>query len=75
MLGLFLLGIASKKAERPEAVVAVAVGVAVISWMTLSPGLPEGSPWRSPFHAQMTTVVGTLTIFLVGVAGARLLSR
>ena len=72
MFGLFLLGFASRKAKRPEAMIAVVLGILVILWMTLSPGLPETSMWRSPFHGQMITVVGTLTIFLVGVVGARL---
>lgn len=75
MLGLFLLGVFSTRTSRPEAMVGVAVGVLVILWMTLSPNLPEGSSLRSPLHAQMTTVVGTLTIFLVGAWGSRLSAR
>ena len=75
MLGLFLLGVCSRKTQRPEAMAAVAVGVLVILWMTLSPNLPEASPWRSSLHVQMTTVVGTLSIFVVGAFGARLRGR
>lgn len=70
LLGLFLLGMISRRARRPAAVLAVAVGVTVILWMTFSPRLPAGL--RSPLHSNMITVVGTLTIFLVGVAAARL---
>ena len=55
MFGLFLLGFASRKAKRPEAMIAVVLGILVILWMTLSPGLPETSMWRSPFHGQMIT--------------------
>ncbi len=72
MLGLFLLGVFGRKSQRPEAMIAVSVGVLVILWMTLSPNLPDGSPWRSPLHVQMTTVVGTLTIFWVGALGSRI---
>jgi SSS family solute:Na+ symporter len=35
--------------------------------MTLSPRLPAGSLLRSPFHSNMIIVVGTLTIFWVGL--------
>lgn len=67
MLGLFLLGMISRYAGRPAAATGVVVGVAVIAWMSLSvdPRVPE---WlRNPLHANMTIVVGTLTIFLVGM--------
>ena len=67
VLGLFLLGFISRRTDRPAAVTAVAAGVLVIFWMTFSPHLPDESYLRSPFHANMIIVVGTLTIFLVGV--------
>ena len=67
MLGLFLLGMISKSARKPAALTGVLTGLAVIVWMTLSPRLPETSLLRSPFHANMIIVVGTLTIFLVGI--------
>jgi hypothetical protein len=41
----------------------------VICWMTFPYHLPEAL--RSPFHAHMITVIGTLTIFGVGVACSR----
>ncbi len=72
MLGLFLLGMISRRAGNPAAATAVVTGVLVILWMTLSPGsgvVPE--EWHNPFHSFMTVVVGTLTILLVGL----LLSR
>lgn len=72
MLGLFLLGRVTKSAQRPDAALAVGAGLLVIAWMTLSPQFPEGSMWRNPLHANMTIVVGTLTIFLVGSLLARL---
>ena len=67
VLGLFLLGFISRRADRPAAVTAVVIGVVVIFWMTFSPLLPDESYLQSPFHANMIIVVGTLTIFLVGV--------
>lgn len=65
ILGLFLLGYIGKNVRASNAVTGVIVGVIVIGWMSLSPLLVEG-PWRSPFHASLTIVFGTLTIFLCG---------
>ena len=75
LLGLFLLGMIVRRAGRPAAACGVAAGVLVIGWMTLSPRLPESIAWlRSPLHANMVIVVGTLTIFAVGAVVARLVS-
>lgn len=68
ILGLFLLGLLSK-AKNPQAVFAVILGVVVIGWMSLSAiliqnGMPE--IFANPLHTNMTIVMGTLTIFLVG---------
>jgi len=72
LLGLFLLGMVSRKASQPAAATGVLVGILVISWMTL-PALIEVRPeLRNPLHANMTIVVGTLTIFLVGLAVTQL---
>jgi SSS family solute:Na+ symporter len=72
MLGLFLLGLISRRAGNPAAVTAVVVGVLVILWMTLTPG---SAAWpvefQSPFHSFMTVVVGTLVILLVGLGVSR----
>jgi SSS family solute:Na+ symporter len=76
MLGLFLLGLISRRAGNAAAVTAVIAGVLVILWMTLTPG---SSAWpealRSPFHSFMTVVVGTLVILLVGLGASSLKSR
>ena len=77
MLGLFLLGLLSRRAGSRAGAVGVAVGVLVILWMTLSPKW-EGplAPFRSPFHNFLTIVFGTLAILLIGFALAgRLDSR
>ncbi len=72
MLGLFLLGIISKKAKNAEAVFAVVIGIIVILWMTFSGMIePEYSWLKFTLHSNMIIVVGTLTIFLTGI----LLSR
>ncbi len=67
MLGLFLLGLISRRAKNPAAVTGVICGILVIVWMTVS-GEWSGSlaPLRSPFHNFMVIVIGTLTILLIG---------
>jgi SSS family solute:Na+ symporter len=70
MLGLFLLGLISRRAQRFTALAAVVAGILSIIWMSLS----NTSLWpislacfRNPLHELMTTVVGTLAILLVGL--------
>ena len=76
MLGLFLLGMIARRAGNAVAGIGVTAGVLVIIWMTLSPRIPETMAFlRSPFHGFMTTVLGTLTILLVGVVLSRLFPR
>lgn len=68
MLGLFLLGIMSKKTKSDQAIVAVIVGILVILWLTFSPQLPAAyDAFKSVLHINMVIVVGTLTIFFTGV--------
>lgn len=67
MLGLFLLGLISKKAGNSEAIAATLIGVMVIIWMTFSYLIPEHYTFlKYPLHANMIIVVGTLMIFLSG---------
>ena len=55
--------------------IGVVVGALVIFWMTL-PMLLNVPAWlRNPLHANLTIVVGTLTIFLVGLAVAQIRAR
>jgi len=73
MLGLFLLGLISKKARNPAAVTGVIIGILVILWMTFSPKWTGPlRMFRSPFHNFMIIVIGTLTILLVGMGVSRL---
>jgi SSS family solute:Na+ symporter len=76
MLGLFLLGMISRRAGNPAAVAGVIAGIVVLCWMTLSKYLT--GPWeslRSPFHAFLIPVFGTLTILLLGLLISRLAQR
>lgn len=71
MLGLFLLGFLSARATSGSAAVGVTAGVAVILWLTLSPGWTGSiEAYRSPFHGFLTIVFGTVTILGVGWAAS-----
>jgi SSS family solute:Na+ symporter len=75
VLGLFLLGLICRRADNVAGAIGVVVGAIVIFWMTL-PMLLKVPPWlRNPLHAHLTIVVGTLTIFLVGMAVAQIRRR
>ena len=65
MLGLFLLGLVCHKVKRTNGVVAVAVGLAVIAWMSF---------W-APLHTYLTIVFGTMAIFLTGFVLTKLTSK
>lgn len=68
MLGLFLLGIVSRRTKSAEAFTAVLIGVVVILWMTFSVNLPGKYAFlRNPMNNNMIIVIGTLTIFLTGL--------
>lgn len=72
MLGLFLLGLVSRRANNPAAATGVIIGVLVIFWMSLSPRLSEEwAQFRSPFHSFMVIVIGTMTILFVGLLISR----
>ena len=70
MLGLFLLGLIARKADNVAALTGVIIGVLVICWTTFADAFPENL--RSPFHANMIIVIGTLSIFLVGLGVSRI---
>ncbi len=76
MLGLFLLGLISKRATNSDAIVGTIVGICVILWMTFSYLIPENMAYlRNPLHANMIIVVGTLTIFLFGNISRKLRTK
>ncbi|MBN9381199.1 MAG: sodium:solute symporter [Chitinophagaceae bacterium] len=72
MLGIFLLGIFSRRTGNHVAMIAAVIGVLVIAWMTFSPRLPASlGTLKNPFDKNMVIVIGTLSIFLVGVILSR----
>ena len=73
MLGLFLLGALSRRAGSVQAGIGMAAGVLVLLWASLSNKLDW--PLANPLHAFMTTVLGTLTIFALGIALSRRRAR
>ena len=78
VLGLFLLGFMCKNVDKAYAAIGVVLGVIVIGWMSLSPiFFTDGflSDFRSPFHANLTIVFGTLVIFLTGFLLSKIFNR
>lgn len=78
ILGLFLLAYVGKNIRQKYAAIGVVLGVLIIGWISLSPLIPDGSGWvsfRSPFHANLTIVIGTVVIFLVGFVGTAWVNR
>lgn len=70
IVGLFLLGMISKRATNAAAATGVCLCALVICWMVLSQQAwwPEAlSDLRNPMHSYMTIVVGTLTILVTGL--------
>ncbi len=71
MLGLFLLGLISRRAQSPHAAIAGTVGVFLIAWLALSPISniwPEAwNSWKNPLHKNMTIIIGTTSIVLIGM--------
>jgi len=69
VLGLFLLGFIVRKTSSRQAAFAVLAGVLVIGWMSLPAMLKLAGTdfsWSQPLHSNMTIVMGTLTIFVIG---------
>jgi len=68
MLGLFLLGLVSRQVQNREALLATITGVFVIAWLSLPGLIPEKyAMFRSSLNINMTIVVGTLSIFCLGI--------
>ncbi len=69
MLGLFLLAALSRRARSPQAIIGMVIGLLVIIWAVFSQ--KWGVSWANPLHGFMTTVIGTLAIFLTGIVLSR----
>ena len=72
MLGLFLLGIAVRKAKNVNALLGVICGILVIAWISAYEWLhlpPTG------LHGNLSIVCGTVVIFLVGFITANIFGR
>lgn len=69
MLGLFLLGLISRRVQSPGAIAGVVAGVLVIAWLSMPSLLGDAVPEaiRSPLHSYLTIVIGTVTILVVGL--------
>lgn len=74
MLGLFLLGMVSRRVRNPGAIAGVVAGVLMIAWLSLPSLLGDTVPEaiRNPLHGNLTIVIGTATILVVGLLVASL---
>ncbi|MCC6493916.1 MAG: sodium:solute symporter, partial [Pirellulales bacterium] len=70
ILGIFLLSLACKKATSAAALFAATIGVLLIIWMSPPSWMELPQDLRSQLDGNLTMVVGTLSIFLVGWAVA-----
>ncbi len=68
MLGLFLLALVIRKPNRTAAIIAVALGLCVIAWMSLP-------VFKCPIHTYLTIVFGTTTIFVAGLVLTKLFNK
>ncbi len=78
MLGLFLLGYFTRKANNAAAISGVVAGVLVIAWISLSPILFKDSDlqkYASSFHSYLSIVAGTTAILIVGFISGHLISQ
>jgi solute:Na+ symporter, SSS family len=67
VLGLFLLGLVSRKADNVAGAIGTICGLLVIVWMFLPQLVEMPKSLRNTWHTNLTVVVGTLVIFLVGM--------
>ncbi len=77
MLGIFLLGLISRRANNAAAMTGTIAGLLMILWLSLvKPGswLADQGVKASPFHDFFTIILGTTLIVLVGALLARLSS-
>ncbi len=66
MLGLFLLGCASRRVRSAQAAVATLLGVGVVAWVVFA---------QKTFHANLSIVFGTVVLFASGLGLAALRRR
>jgi solute:Na+ symporter, SSS family len=68
MLGLFLLGLVGKKVNSNNAAIAIMIGIIVIVWLSFNEMISNQIGWlKTSLHANMIIVIGTLTIFVIGI--------
>lgn len=83
LLGLFLLGLISRRATSGIAAISVTIGVLIICWMTFSRMQLGGyaiwperwNAFASPVHQSMAAFVGTTAIVLIGCTLGMLFGR
>jgi SSS family solute:Na+ symporter len=67
VLGLFLLGLFSKRADSTAALIAVSLGLIVLFVLGMPQIIELPAAMRLQVHTSLAIVFGTLTIFFTGV--------
>lgn len=77
MLGIFLLGIASKKTDSFACASGVIVGILLIVYLTFSQQIHSALPFipKSIFHPFLIPAFGTCSIFIVGFVLGQIVNR
>jgi len=69
LIGLFLLGLLSRRIKSWQACTAVCASIMSIVWATFARKLPEQWNWlECAWHSRMIGVIGTITLLAVGFA-------
>lgn len=74
VVGLFLLGLMTR-ANNAAGLIGAVAGLLAIAWMMLPKLVDMPEQLRSPLNSHLTIVVGTLTIFLVGLGASRVFGQ
>ncbi|GJM28292.1 MAG: sodium:solute symporter [Cyclobacteriaceae bacterium] len=75
MLGLFLLGVFSKKKNILGAIIGTICGLVVILYLTIKDVFSDPDIGGVQIHTYLTIVLGTLTIFLTGFAVGMIVNK
>jgi SSS family solute:Na+ symporter len=74
MLGLFILGMISRKAGNAVGIISTLLGVIVIVWMTMSKTCPDFfGKYLYTWNSYLIPVIGTLVILFAGFALSRII--
>jgi SSS family transporter len=76
VLGLFLLGVITRRVGQRAALAGFAAGVLAVSYAKFGPRLPHALyPWAAPVAFPWFAAIGSITVFLVGLLASTIWPR